>query len=107
MKKTKITKLRKSGWKAGSASDFLRLSPEEEAFIELKLELAKYLKNRRLKHRLTQAQLASKLHSSQSRVAKMEAGDPTVTVDLLIRSLLSLGTSPKQLGKILSSLQTS
>jgi hypothetical protein len=37
--------------------------------------------------------------SSQSRVAKMEAGDPTVSVDLLIRTLLTLGVNRKQVGR--------
>jgi len=42
---------------------------------------------------------ARKLGSSQSRVAKMEAGDPSVTVDLLIRSLLTLGATTKTVAR--------
>jgi predicted XRE-type DNA-binding protein len=104
MKKTKKERLKKAGWKVGTAGEFLDLSPEQEAYIELKLALAAYLKNRRERKNLTQTQLARFLHSSQSRIAKMEAGDPTVSVDLLLRSLLQLGTSPKQIAKIISSL---
>ena len=51
---------------------------------------------------LTQVDLAKAVQSSQSRVAKMEAGDPSVSLDLLVRSLIALGTSSKELGKIIS-----
>ncbi len=107
MKKAKQRRLKQAGWKTGSAGDFLGLSPEEAAFVELKLALARYLKQRRQSKRLTQVELARILHSSQSRIAKMEAGDPTVSLDLLFRSLFFLETSPQQLAKIIRSLSTS
>ena len=104
MKKTKKEKLEKAGWKVGTAQDFLELTDEEVAFIEMKLALSKYLKDRRKRKKLTQDQLAHALQSSQSRIAKMEAGDPSVSLDLLIKSLLSIGTSPKQLARVIGSL---
>lgn len=107
MKKTKREKLERAGWKIGSTKEFLELTPEEVTFIELKLALAKYLKDRRQRKKLSQVQLAKALHSSQSRIAKMEAGDPSVSLDLLVRSLFSLGTSPKQIAKIINSLSIS
>jgi predicted transcriptional regulator len=82
--------------------DFLGLSKEEEAYVELRLKLADGLKNKRQSKGVTQTQLAQSLKSSQSRVAKMEAGDPTVSLDLLVKSLLSLGTSRKQLAAIIA-----
>ena len=97
MDKGKRKRLESAGWKVGTANDFLNLSSEESAYIELKLQLAKNLQKRRIEKRLTQTEVARMLKSSQSRVAKMEAGDPTVSVDLLIRSLLTLGTKPKAL----------
>ncbi len=97
MDKAKRKRLEASGWKVGTAREFLDLTPEEEAYIELKRELAKNLQKRRLEKKLTQVELARLLKSSQSRIAKMEAGDPTVSVDLLVRSLLALGTSRKSL----------
>ncbi len=103
MKKSKKERLEKAGWKVGSVEEFLDLSEEEVAFIEMKLALAKYLRDRRKRKKLTQNQLAHDIHSSQSRIAKMEAGDPSVSLDLLVRSLLSLGTSPKQLAEVISS----
>ena len=102
MNKTKRAKLAKKGWKLGSATEFLELSSEEAAYVELKLALSKKLKEKRVRKKLTQAEFARLIHSSQSRIAKMEAGDPTVTVDLLIKSLLALGVSKKELGRSIS-----
>jgi ribosome-binding protein aMBF1 (putative translation factor) len=95
MKKTKKARLESQGWKIGSVSEFLNLSPEETAYLEMKLALSKTLQDRRRRKGLTQLQLARMLRSSQSRVAKMEAGDPSVSLDLLVRSLLVLGTPKK------------
>ena len=91
--------MERKGWKFGSADEFLRLSTEELAYIELKLALSDALKSKRVSEKLTQAELARIMKSSQSRVAKMEAGDPTVSIDLLIKSLLALGVSKKELGR--------
>ena len=102
MNKTKRAKLAKKGWKLGSAAEFLELSSEEAAYVELKLALSEKLKEKRVRKKLTQAEFARLIHSSQSRIAKMEAGDPTVTVDLLIKSLLALGVSKKELGRSIS-----
>ena len=102
MKKAKRQKLESKGWKVGSAQDFLRLSDEEAAYIEMKLALSEKLKERRQRKKMTQTELARLVHSSQSRVAKMEAGDPTVSIDLLMKSLLALGVSKKELGRSIS-----
>jgi predicted XRE-type DNA-binding protein len=87
----KKRKLEKKGWRIGSVGDFLELSPEENAYVELKVRLARELRQRRRKLGISQVEVAKKLQSSQSRVAKMEAGDPSVSIDLLVRSLLALG----------------
>ncbi len=102
MRVSKRKKLADKGWTTGSAKDFLGLSAEEEAFIELRLKLADGLKDRRRSRGVTQTQLAESLRSSQSRVAKMEAGDPTVSLDLLVKSLLALGTSNRELAAIIA-----
>ncbi len=98
----KRKRLEAKGWKVGSAKDVLQLSEEEEVYIELRLKLAEGLKARRADKGLTQIQLAKAIQSSQSRVAKMEAGDPTVSLDLLVRSLLALGASNSELAKIIA-----
>jgi DNA-binding XRE family transcriptional regulator len=102
MKTQKRRRLEAGGWKIGGAREFLNLSPEEAAYVELKLALSKNLQETRREKNLTQEELARLLKSSQSRVAKMEAGDPSVSIDLLVRSLLILGTSRKNLARLLA-----
>jgi DNA-binding XRE family transcriptional regulator len=102
MKRSKRTRLESRGWKIGSADEFLGLSAEESAYIEMKLALSEKLKERRQRKRMTQAELAKLVSSSQSRVAKMESGDPSVSIDLLVKSLLALGVSKKELGRSIS-----
>ncbi len=106
MREARKRRLTARGWKFGTVKDFLGLTAEEESYIDLRLRLADGLRRRRIRRRLTQAALAKAVRSSQSRVAKMEAGDPTVTLDLLIRSLLALGVSRSDLAKIISSRRT-
>lgn len=98
----KLRKIREKGWGAGSVADFLDLSPEEMAYIDMRFKLAKSLREKRKKQRLSQAKLAKRIKSSQPRVAKIEAGDPSVSMDLMIRTLLALGASQKEVGRILS-----
>lgn len=102
MKKAKRARLEAAGWKVGSVRQFLGLSDEEVAFVDLKLALARSLRSRRERKGLTQNQLAELIESSQSRVAKMEAGDRTVSLDLLVRSLLAMGTTKRELARIIS-----
>jgi ribosome-binding protein aMBF1 (putative translation factor) len=102
MRKQKKKRLAAKGWKVGSVKEFLGLSDQESAYIELKIRLAAGLRERRQKKGLSQLDLAAKLQSSQSRVAKMEAGDPSVSLDLLIRSLISLGASERELSQIIA-----
>ena len=102
MRDDKRKRLEAKGWKVGPTRDFFGLSPDEEAYVELRLRLAEGLKQRRLRRNLTQTEFAKVVRSSQSRVAKMETGDPTVSLDLLIRSLFALGASRKDLAKLIS-----
>jgi len=101
MRKEKKAKLERSGWKVGSVADFLGLSAAEEALVELRLTLSRGLREHRMRRRLSQEQLAKLLGSSQSRVAKMESGDPSVSIDLLIRSLLAMGATQKELAHVI------
>ena len=103
MRADKKRKLEERGWRVGGVDEFLGLTPEESAYVELKVSLAMNLKRLRAKHRMTQSELAELVSSSQSRVAKMEAGDSSVSIDLLIRSLLALGATRRQLAKFIGS----
>jgi ribosome-binding protein aMBF1 (putative translation factor) len=102
MKAGKRKRLEQAGWRVGSAEDFLGLSNEEQALVEIKLALADAVKAQREKHRLSQNDLASRMKSSQSRVAKIEAGDPSVSLDLLVRAVLAAGATKKELAKALA-----
>ena len=102
MRNDRKTRLRRAGWKVGTVREFLGLSKAEEALVELKLILSRALRERRVRCRLTQAQLARLLKSSQSRVAKMEAGDPSVSIDLLSRSLLAIGATQRDLAQAIA-----
>ena len=101
----KRKRLEAKGWKIGNAREFLKLTDQEEAYVELRLKLADALKRQRLRRNLTQADLAKTMKSSQSRVAKMESGDASVSLDLLVRSLLAIGTSNKELAKVIAGSQ--
>ncbi|MDE2291765.1 MAG: XRE family transcriptional regulator [Elusimicrobia bacterium] len=101
MRGGRAKRLEAKGWRVGSARDFLGLTEAEAALIELKLRLARSLRAKRLAQGLGQVQAAKLLGSSQSRVAKMEAADASVSLDLLVRSHLALGTSGPELGRIM------
>jgi predicted XRE-type DNA-binding protein len=102
MHKRKRRALEADGWKVGTAQEFLGLSDGEVELIDLKLALGRALKARRVRQRMSQADVAARIRSSQSRVAKMESGDATVSIDLLVRTLLALGASRKELARSLT-----
>jgi predicted transcriptional regulator len=102
MRESKKRRLASKGWKIGTTAEFLQLSPQEAAYVEIKVELAEKLRRQRLKRNMSQSQLAKMVRSSQSRVAKMEAADPTVSLDLLVRSLLIAGSSATEVRKLMA-----
>src|SRR5438552_15999302 len=102
MRDAKRRRWEAKGWKFGNAQEFLRLNAEEAAYIDINARLSIGLRERRRRRGLTQADLANRLQSSQSRIATQEAGDPSVSLDLLVRSLLTLGTSRRELSRIIS-----
>jgi len=103
MKRSKQNKLKAHGWKIGDAQDFLGLSDEEMEYIEIKLALSQKVRQLRLEKNMTQEQTARLIGSSQSRVAKIEAGDPTVSIDLQVKSLIALGASRDELAQAIKS----
>lgn len=93
MDEAKRKRLEAAGWQIGTVNDFLQLSPEEAKIVELKLALSQELKELRKNQNLTQQSLAERMNSSQSRIAKIEAGDPSVSLDLLMRALFCAGAT--------------
>ena len=102
MERSKRKRLEAAGWRVGSAEEFLGLGAAEATLVEMKLALSAKLREARRRCHLTQTALAKRLGSSQSRVAKMEAGDPSVSLDLLVRGLLAVGASPREVARALS-----
>ncbi len=98
----KKERLEAHGWKVGSAEEFLGLTPEESAYIDLRIKLSDAVRRFRKARSLTQIQLADLLQSSQSRIAKAEAADESVSLDLLIRTLLALGASDRDLAQVIA-----
>jgi hypothetical protein len=98
----KKKRLEEKGWKVGTAQEFLGLRPAEAEYVELKLMLSENLKKRRQRKKLNQVELAKLLKSNQARVAKMETGDASVSLDNLIRSLLVLGATKQDLARIIA-----
>lgn len=103
MKKNKREKLEAYGWKIGDTKEFLGLSDEEMAYIEIKLALSNQVRELRKRRKLTQEQTAKLIGSSQSRVAKIESGDPSVSLDLQVKSLIALGASREELAEAIKS----
>ncbi len=101
MDKAKRKRLEARGWRVGTATDFLGLSAEEAALVQMKVSLSQALRARREARGLSQVALAKRLRSSQSRVAKMEAADQTVSIDLLLRGLVVLGATPRDIARVL------
>ncbi len=96
------TKLESAGWRVGDAADFVGLTSGEAAFLEVRLDLALYLRELRRANAWTQSMVAEKLGSSQSRVAKLEAADLSVSLDLLVRALLALGATREDVGRVVA-----
>jgi len=107
MKASKQKKLEEAGWKVGSTAEFLELSEAEETLVSMKVSLAKEVRAVRQKKSITQQRLAKLIGSSQSRIAKLETADRSVSMELLIRSLVAMGTTQAQIGKIVGKSESS
>ena len=101
MNQAKKERLESKGWKVGTVSDFLELTSEESVLVEIKLALSQNLKERRQKL-MTQSELASKMSSSQPRIAKAENGDASVSIDLLIKAMLMIGATSQDIGQVIA-----
>lgn len=102
MDATKLARLEAAGFKVGTAAEFLGLTPEEHALVEVRLTLSDAIRQRRKTQHISQTTLARRLQSSQSRVAKIEAGDLSVSLDLLVRALLATGATREELGQVIA-----
>jgi ribosome-binding protein aMBF1 (putative translation factor) len=97
MKTNKLERLQAAGWEVANTEDFLQLSDDEARLVALKLSLISAVKNSRIKRKLSQIDLAQRMKSSQSRIAKIEAGDPSVSLDLIVRALIASGATTRDI----------
>ena len=103
----KRERLEKAGFRVGTVAEFLGLTQAQSDLIEIKLAFTDALKRQRIASGLSQSELAEKIGSSQSRIAKMEAGDPHVSLDLMIRALLAAGVTRGEMANVLTGKQSS
>jgi Mg-chelatase subunit ChlD len=103
MSSAKLKRLKAAGWKVGTAREFLGLRSQEAALVEVKLSLIDALKKSRQKRRISQVDLAQRMRSSQSRIAKIEAGDASVSLDLIVRALIAAGATQQDIRKAFTS----
>ncbi|TMQ04891.1 MAG: helix-turn-helix domain-containing protein [Deltaproteobacteria bacterium] len=102
MKESKRKKLEAAGWRVGSADELLGLSAVESLLVDLRLALSQALRRRREKLHISQRTLAERIKSSQSRIAKMEAADPEVSFELLLRGLFATGATRREVASVFS-----
>lgn len=103
MDEAKKCRLQAAGWRVGDTAEFLGLTAEEAALVEIRLSLARRLREIRQEAGWSQVAVAERLGSSQSRVAKMEAADLSVSLDLMVRSMLALGVTAEDIGRAIGS----
>jgi ribosome-binding protein aMBF1 (putative translation factor) len=99
MDSRKRKKLEGAGFRVGTAAEFLDLDPEEAALVDLKLSWGTVVRTARKRARLSQEGLAGRLHSSQSRIAKLEAGDASVSLDLIVKAAFAAGAKKSELAE--------
>jgi DNA-binding XRE family transcriptional regulator len=104
MKSAKKLRLEAAGFKVGSPDEFLGLTPEESTLVSLRLSLAEQVRSRRLRLHCSQTELARRIGSSQSRIAKLEAAESDVSLDLLFRALFATGAKMSDVGKVVAAV---
>ncbi|HEY1793325.1 MAG TPA: helix-turn-helix transcriptional regulator [Opitutaceae bacterium] len=102
MKSEKKNRLEAAGYRVGSADDFLGLTREESSLVTLRLSLAEEVRRRRVLLHYSQTELARRIGSSQSRIAKLEAAESDVSLDLLFRALFATGAKMRDVGKVVT-----
>lgn len=104
MKSAKKKRLEAAAFKVGSPDEFLGLTPEESTLVSLRLSLAEQVRSRRLRLHCSQTELARRIGSSQSRIAKLEAAASDVSLDLLFRALFATGAKMSDVGKVVAAV---
>lgn len=98
----KRKRLEAAGWRVGGTREFLGLSEDEAVLVDTRIALTELVRDLRKRTGLTQTALAQRLRSSQSRVAKIEAGDASVSLDLIVRAAVAAGAKRSDLARVIA-----
>ena len=96
----KLKRVLEMGGRVTTVQEWLDLSDEEVALLDMKIELGKKLEALRRRKKLTQQEVAELLQTSQGRVSKMERGQ--ASLDQLAWSLLVMGESRERIARVIS-----
>ncbi len=102
MRSKKKSALKAAGWAVGNADEFAGLTASEATLLDIRSALGARVRRMRASTGITQSELANTMGSSQSRVAKIEAEHPGVSLELVLRALMALGASRSDLGKYIA-----
>lgn len=90
------------GWRVADVQDFLGLRNDEMAYIDLCATLRRAARSRREDAGLSQHALARRLGSTKTQVARMESGDPSGSIDLMVRALLATGATAADVADVIA-----
>lgn len=99
-----LKRLEEAGFVPTTVAEFVGLSPAEAALVETRARFTPLLKQTRTARGWTQAQLARALGTRQQTIARAERGGSSVSLDFLLRALLTAGLSLSDVGDELSAL---
>jgi predicted XRE-type DNA-binding protein len=91
MKAEKQRALEAAGWRFGDAAEFLEMTDEERQVLDVRVEAALAIRRQRKVLKLSQKQLASRIKTSQPRVAKIERAAADVSLDQMLRAFAAVG----------------
>jgi predicted XRE-type DNA-binding protein len=91
MDEARRKRLEAAGWVFGDHGDFLGLTDAERQHVELRIALARAIRQLRESKGLTQKAVGKLIESTQSRVAKVEMGTVEVSLDLMFRAFFAIG----------------
>ncbi|MBR0055761.1 MAG: XRE family transcriptional regulator [Kiritimatiellae bacterium] len=101
MDKAKLEKLKKAGMAVTGTAEWIGLSPEESAVVDMRIRLAREVERLRHVKGMTQKTLAEELGTRQPGVARMERKPASSTLDALVMALLKLGSTPRRIAALL------
>src|SRR6266849_1649725 len=91
MQPDKRKALEAAGWKFGDAADFLSMTDEERQMLDLRVDAALAVRRQRQAMKLSQDELARRIHTSQPRIVKIEKAAKDVTLDQILRAYAAAG----------------